>query len=148
MQKAVLLLVVLGLAALGLAACGGEEEFKGNLINDDDGLKVVLGDYYLAPERSVVPAGDIKMTGVNVGALEHEIVILQTDLRADMLPQDGALVAEDAIDGEVIDEIEPDDLPAGATASKTFNLDPGSYVLFCNVEGHYALGMFSEFTVR
>ena len=37
---------------------------------------------------------------------------------------------------------------AGETASDTFTLEAGEYVLICNIAGHYAGGMFTGFTVE
>jgi uncharacterized cupredoxin-like copper-binding protein len=44
-----------------------------------------------------------------------------------------------------VDEIE--DIEKGATPKLTIDLDAGSYVLICNVAGHYRQGMRTSFTV-
>ena len=43
--------------------------------------------------------------------------------------------------GEV-EEIEP-----GVSGSLTLRLEPGQYILFCNIAGHYPMGMWTILTV-
>jgi uncharacterized cupredoxin-like copper-binding protein len=43
---------------------------------------------------------------------------------------------------------EVDDIEGGSTQSLTVNLDAGSYVLICNLPGHYGQGMLAGFTVN
>ena len=42
---------------------------------------------------------------------------------------------------------EVSELDPGASGSLTVALQPGKYLLICNVPGHYASGMWTEFTV-
>ncbi len=44
--------------------------------------------------------------------------------------------------GEVA-ELEP-----GASGSLTLTMKPGTYILYCNIPGHYAAGMWTLFTVK
>ena len=50
---------------------------------------------------------------------------------------------EDAL--EVVNEIE--DLEPGKPGMLTVNLEPGSYILFCNKVGHFKAGMVNHLTV-
>lgn len=45
----------------------------------------------------------------------------------------------------LVDEVE--DIPGGETATLNVTLDPGHYVIICNIKGHYRMGMESELTV-
>ena len=49
--------------------------------------------------------------------------------------------------GMVNGKISKSELGTGESASATFNLAPGKYVLFCNLWGHYKDGMYSAFEV-
>ncbi|MDB5540937.1 MAG: hypothetical protein JWQ89_2664 [Devosia sp.] len=53
-------------------------------------------------------------------------------------------VDEDAI--QVLGEVP--DLEPGKSGELTLALDPGTYVLFCNMPGHYKAGMWATITVE
>ena len=78
----------------------------------------------------------------------HEFVVLQTDLAEDALPTDENGDVDEAGDPGItlVDEIE--DIEGGATASLDVTLDAGSYVIICNLPGHYSQGMHTAFTVE
>jgi len=40
-----------------------------------------------------------------------------------------------------------EDMEPGESGTMTLRLTPGTYVLFCNVSGHYAAGQHMRFTV-
>jgi uncharacterized cupredoxin-like copper-binding protein len=98
--------------------------------------------YYLTVTPASVKAGPTTITFKNMGTMEHEVVVLKTDTPAGQLKV-GAdhTVSEDTSVGED-SETKP-----GKTKSTTINLQPGKYVLVCNVERHYEKGMFTAFTV-
>jgi hypothetical protein len=56
---------------------------------------------------------------------------------------DGLSVDEDSVD--VVDELE--EVLDGDRDSLTVSLEPGTYVLFCNLEGHYLAGMYATIEV-
>jgi uncharacterized cupredoxin-like copper-binding protein len=100
------------------------------------------GKYYLTVTPGSVKAGKTTITFKNVGTKVHEVVVLKTDTPAGNLKV-GANheVSEDASVGED-SETDP-----GKTKSTTINLQPGNYVLVCNIERHYEKGMYAPFTV-
>jgi len=145
--RGVLLVAGIGVVALSAAGFGG-------VINSvwaaETKVDVVLSDFSIAADPSSVPAGDVVFNAKNDSATEaHELVVVKSDVAHDAFPAkaDTPTQADEDAAGEVIGEIEPDDLPAQASASATFNLSPGKYVLLCNVPGHYQLGMSLAFTV-
>ena len=96
------------------------------------------------PGRQVV-----KFNVSNTGKLLHEFLVIKTDLAPDKLPASKAQpgkIDEDARDLTVIGEIE--DLEPGETDDKTFKVDPGKYVLICNIAGHYKAGQYVALTVK
>jgi hypothetical protein len=110
---------------------------------------VTLQEVAVVPETTTIPAGSVTLEATNVGpALEHELVVVQTDLPADGLPtnEDGSF-DEDGEGVTVLGEIEP--FPVGTTESLTLDLAAGHYVFLCNVVdpstdpplSHYAAGM-------
>jgi len=127
------LLVVIVLFSSLLAACGPTT------------IDVTLGQYEMALSRSSAKAGEITFHVHNdAELLVHEFVVVKSDL-----PADGLTVGPDGIVDEsqmsVVDEIE--DMEAGESGDLTVTLEPGHYILLCNIENHYGLGMHIDFTV-
>jgi plastocyanin len=100
---------------------------------------VTLKDFWTETETDTAPPGLVTFRVTNEGKATHEFVVVRTDLPADALPlgPDGLSVSEDAV--EPLDELT--EVPAGETLELALSLEPGSYVFFCNLEGHYLSGM-------
>jgi uncharacterized cupredoxin-like copper-binding protein len=114
------------------------------------------GSMTLTASPSVVPAGDVTFVVKNTGTIEHEAVVLQTDFPFDKLPvtyggdppapvkSGGNKVSEAANIGETGDP----NLKPGETRTFTIKaMTPGSYVIVCNLAGHYSKGMRAPLTV-
>ena len=101
----------------------------------------VTGSMTMTVTPASVAAGRIKFTVQNTGTILHEMVILKTDLPYDQIP-----VAKDVIDDSK-SIIQISNIPKGKSKSKTVKLKAGNYVLACNIDMHYALGMRAAFTV-
>lgn len=132
--------VLLVLAGLSLVACS----------DSDGGPSVELNEFSITVEPSSAGSGEISFAVENVGQLTHELVVVSTDLdEADLPTTDDGSVDEAGEGITPIDEIE--DIEAGDSGSLTVTLDPGNYVLFCNVvdgeQVHYRAGMHTTFTV-
>lgn len=122
--------------ALGLTvgSCGG-----------GGGIGATLVDFSITLDESSAPAGDVTFDVTNDAEQAHEFVVFKTDLAEDALPTDDAGDVDEEGEGvELIDEIE--DIAPGDTPSLTVTLDAGSYVIICNVPGHYRQGMHTSFT--
>jgi uncharacterized cupredoxin-like copper-binding protein len=121
----------------------------------EERITVVLKDFSINPNTSLVRAGRLTLEAVNEGMSTHELVILRTDLNPAELPRIEAkphqgipleyLVNEDDARIQTIDEIE--EFPTGTSQKKTVVLDPGHYVLFCNIPGHYDKGMYASLRI-
>ncbi len=117
----------------------------------DEQVAVLLSEHIVEPEPASVPAGLIGFAADNVGELENELYIARAG-SADELPlaDDGSVEEDDIPDADFIGEIE--DIPAGEEAAAAFQMEPGTYVLFCNIVEddivHFAEGMHAEFTVE
>lgn len=104
---------------------------------------------------TTIKAGAITFTIANNGDKEHEFVVRKTDLKSDALPKnaDGE-VSEDAPElTEVGDPSEVAEIKSGSTdRTLTVSLQPGHYVIFCNLHVedllHYQKGMHVDFTVN
>ena len=123
--------------ALAAVSCGG---------GDDGGNEVTLDDYSISTASSTASPGAVTFDLTNDAGQIHEFVVVKTDLAADALPLDETGDVDENGDGiEPVDEVE--DIAAGALAHLTVDLAAGTYVLLCNLPGHYRQGMHASFTV-
>ena len=100
-------------------------------------------DFSIALDSTEVAAGEVTFTINNEGPSAHEFVVIATDTAPGDLPVKDGLVEEDSI--TVVDEAE--DIAPSTTASLPIDLEAGSYVIICNLPGHYEQGMNVGLTV-
>ncbi len=164
-------LALLGILLGGLllvAACGGDDEKTSTptatrATSGASGspgaatqINVTVQEFSINPEKKSANAGKITFNVENKGPSQaHEFLVFKTDLGVDELPtqSDGSLDEEDP-QLEMIDEIT--EFNPGQKKSLTVELEPGKYVLACNVgeetggqvESHFKQGMRTAFTVE
>lgn len=137
-----LLAAVLGSLALLVAACSSAASPAP--AGGSSTVAAEVNEWAITLDSSIGKAGTITFNVNNKGAKTHEFVIVKTDLKADSLP-----VADDEVDESAftpVDEIE--DIEAGATPSLAVDLQPGHYVILCNLTSHYQKGMHADFDVQ
>ncbi len=134
------LLLALAVVALAVPACGGGGGGGGG-----GGIAVKLAEWSVTVDPASAPAGTVTFNVENGGANVHELVVFKTELAEDALPVVGDAVDETAPDLTLVDEVE--DIAPGGTATLTVDLEPGNYVLICNISGHYSRGMHAAFAV-
>jgi uncharacterized cupredoxin-like copper-binding protein len=117
---------MMGSASRGQAAPGGVHT-----------VRVKLGEMWVRPQYTSVQAGKVTFVARNTGQVEHELMVERAPIAMD----GPGRPTEDAAQG-MIEDMEP-----GEGGQMTVKLEPGSYVLFCNVTGHYAAGQHVRFTV-
>jgi uncharacterized cupredoxin-like copper-binding protein len=111
-------------------------------LGDGPGGPPNAGNMWIALSRSASAAnGKVTFHVSNVGHIVHEFVVIKTDKRANGLGT-GQRVPENGNVGET------GDVQAGASKGVSLKLKPGHYALICNIPGHYAAGMHTDFTVR
>jgi len=136
-------------ALAAVVACSGGDDVEDpddGSDNDDAGaVQVELTDAFAIELSSdTAPAGEVTFDVRNTGALLHEFVVVNTDLAADALPVEGAAVDETQLD--ILGAVE--DLDPAASESVTVDLEAGTYLLICNIPGHFSAGMHTAFTVE
>lgn len=93
-----------------------------------------------------VPAGEVKFQILN-DSLEfyHAVTISPVADVTVSLPY----LAEDQRVDEAAAGVTANlgELKSHASATKTVTLEPGTYILYCNIAGHYAMGMWTLLTV-
>lgn len=111
---------------------------------DLDMSKATMG---ITATPAAVKAGKItfKVKNSSKDTIQEMIVMYLVNPK-DPLPY---IAAENRVDEDKAgDKGEVSELDPGASGSLTVNLKPGKYVLICNVPGHFATGMWTEFTVK
>lgn len=143
-MKTLVRIACLAVLAMVFAACSG----GGNTID------VSLSEWQVDPSPASASSGDVEFSVTNDGGEAHEMVVVK-DIAPEDLPVDenGHVIEEEVPEAALIGEIAEFD--AGTTETKTFNLEPGTYTIFCNIieeeDGetisHFKNGMHSTITV-
>jgi uncharacterized cupredoxin-like copper-binding protein len=117
-------------------------------------VAVTLVEYKVVPVPTSAHAGSVTFNAKNIGSATHELHVIKTDLAPEALPTkaDGS-VDEEAAGVTMVDHVT--DIAAGQAKPLTVTLEPGTYVLICNVVhttngttiSHYERGMRVAFTI-
>lgn len=151
----VIFVVVLLLGGIA-AACGDDKDGDGAARTpteptDQNPAEGVIVDvphweWEMAASADSAPAGTVTFNAINEGTIPHNLRVAKTDLAPDALPVDEGTIMVDEEQVNVLASSR--DLNVGEAEEMIVALQPGSYVLFCNVAGHYAAGLFTGFTVE
>ena len=147
-------ITVVSIALLGIG-CGGDNKDESSqpaaTSTQQEGASTVnnvtigMGEYFFKPKDVTVSAGKVAITAPNNGKVEHELVLLKTNVDpAKLKTEKDGEVDEEAYSGPgEIPDVEP-----GETGKTTLDLKPGKYAMICNVPGHYKAGMYGLVTVK
>jgi len=132
--------VALSMAALLLTSCAQQAEALAADVN----LTVDLKEYSITVSVPTIKAGTVKIGIRNLGTMVHDFDLIRTDLAPDKLPLDTAAAkAKTDVLVKQMTNIAP-----GRVTTLSADLQPGHYVIICNVAGHYQLGMRIELKVE
>ncbi|MGU7779318.1 cupredoxin domain-containing protein [Burkholderia sp. PU8-34] len=108
-------------------------------------VKATLRSDSIQLETHSVKAGRVTLDVKNAAEnnMEHELVVLKTDLSDNALPVSKGQVLEHKL--RKIGEVE--DIAPGKSRRASFKLAPGHYALICNKPGHYEAGMHTALVV-
>ncbi len=118
-----------------------------------DGTAPLGAHMMLRATPASVPAGQVSLVVSNMGWRTHEVVILPLAAGAaagQRVPGADGKVDEAGSLGEVSNSCVAgagDGITAGAVGWNTVTLAPGRYELVCNLQNHYADGMYQELVV-
>lgn len=150
MLKRYRLMAATGLvAAMLLGACSGggdakEEKSGAKSEGGASAITATLTEFTVQPSPASGSAGEVTFTVKNSGAVPHELAVVKSDADAKKLPQKDGLADETANKPLA----RTGNIAAGASEKLTVKLEPGKYVLLCNLAGHYSAGMATSFTVK
>ncbi len=106
-------------------------------------ITIDMGEYFYKPVNATANAGSVTISSKNIGKLPHELVLARTDVAPGDLPTrpDGS-VDEETLEKQGKAPGEIPETEAGKTKAGTIKLPAGRYVMYCNIPGHYAAGMY------
>lgn len=109
------------------------------------GANMAMATMGITVDRPDIPAGEVTFTVTNESqSFYHSLSIAPVADTSKELPYlSDKMMVDEAAAGTVARGKE---LKPHATGSVTADLRPGTYILFCNVAGHYAMGMWTLVT--
>jgi len=125
---------------------GADMEMPTNLKYATPGLDMSKATMGIKLDSASAPAGVVtfKVTNSSKDTI-HEMIVMYLADPSKPLPY---VDSEERVDEDKAgDKGEVSELDPGASGSLTVPLQPGKYLLICNVPGHYAAGMWTEFEV-
>ncbi|HVY51854.1 MAG TPA: sulfocyanin-like copper-binding protein [Devosia sp.] len=110
------------------------------------GLDMSQASMGIKAEPATAKAGVVTFHVTNTSKdTVHEMIVMYLADPSKPLPY---LAAESRVDEDKAgDKGEVSELDPGASGSLTVALKPGKYLLICNVPGHFAAGMWTQFEV-
>jgi uncharacterized cupredoxin-like copper-binding protein len=97
-------------------------------------------------DQATVPAGNVTFNVSNDSKSEiHEMVVAPVADPMKPLPYNKDLMKVDEDGAGHLGEVA--ELEPGQSGALTLDLKPGTYILYCNIPGHYELGMWTLLTV-
>jgi uncharacterized cupredoxin-like copper-binding protein len=107
---------------------------------------VTLGEFSVKTDATEVAPGKITFAVRNDGTAKHELVVLESSAENLAVDSQTGKASEDVGGVKHVGEI--DGLDAGKTKALTLDLAAGTYLLICNIPGHYHLGMVAKLVVH
>lgn len=111
------------------------------------GTRMPMGPMGITASTRTVKAGEVSFEVSNTSkAMVHEMVISPVKDANTPLPY---IEADNKVDEDAAGHLgEVAELEPGQKGALTLTLKPGQYILYCNIPGHYALGMWTLVTVK
>jgi hypothetical protein len=136
-----LALVAMLVGAVATGCSRGDAAPRGRVVN------VYERDFKLTTLVERVPAGLVTFRVHNSGPSTHEFLVDRSDVSADALPLRPSQLSVNEESPQLDNLGELREVRLGSTRELTLRLQPGHYVVFCNLEGHYRGGMYAALEV-
>ena len=125
-----------GSSGMGAGMMSGAAQ-SSPVVNGAHVIGVQLGEMWVRPSVTSVPAGKVTFKATNSGSLVHELMVERMPIKFDAADKPTESAAQGMIE----------DMDPSKSGQMTLKLTPGKYMLFCNVPGHYAAGQHTVLTV-
>ena len=112
--------------------------------------QVTLQEFSIAAHPGLVQSGTVTLQVHNAGSITHELVVVRA-ASVSALPRvtKPGERSVGAVDEEAISKAdtvgETGDVPAGTTVTKRFDLTPGTYIIFCNIDNKSTGAVLNHF---
>lgn len=123
MRTRIIPAVALAVMIAAAAGCGSGK--RSGTATSEATVTIVEKDFSLTPSSPTVKAGAVTIEASNEGGTDHAL----------------------AIEGNGIEEQRTDTVGPGDQSFMTVDLKPGTYTMYCPIDGHRALGMKGTITV-
>lgn len=150
MKRSHLAVAVVLAISVGVASCGADPSSQPGMDSDDTTSNKVTGsvsEWSVEVSAGKAKAGEVIFAIANYGSMQHEFLVTKTSFEPGKIPLGENNRFDEELEGiEVIDEIP--EWPVNEAKVLKIDLEPGTYELLCNLEGHYANGMHHTFIVE
>jgi uncharacterized cupredoxin-like copper-binding protein len=136
MRKAIGLAAVVAIAVTGVTVASAATG-----ASTGGSVAVTEKEFKVTPKPTSITSGKVTFKIKNIGALDHELVVLKTATAPGKLKVKNNKAVETGRVGKVA-------VKKKSSATLTLTLQKGKYVLLCNVKAHYQAGQYSGFTVK
>ena len=138
MIKALFPFLVVAIAIAALVGGGGAQA------SDDRTIDVTLDEWSLTPDRATVSAGRVTFRSTNEGAIEHEMLVVRSELEPDEIrdPRFAGVyvLGQPHSHFAKLQGLRSGHIVPGRSRTDEVDLKPGNYVLLCSINGHMRQG--------
>ncbi|MBL8049612.1 MAG: cupredoxin domain-containing protein [Anaerolineales bacterium] len=134
--------IVIAMSVLFLSACGSKNSTPATEITVD------MNEFLFLPASITIPANQaVILTFTNSGAQEHDFVIEKISI-TDMEMEGASSGQQHHMGGETSEYDLHISTASGSTSKLSFTAtEPGTYKIFCSIQGHEVAGMVGELIV-
>jgi uncharacterized cupredoxin-like copper-binding protein len=134
-------------ASAVVAGCGADpSDVAGGTSESQNAVTGSEREWKIVADHKAIKAGEITFAFTNRGSIQHELLVIRTDLPLGDIPigSDGRFNEDDP---KTVNLGETGEYDVGKTSTFKVKLEPGKYQLVCNIANHYKNGMHIAFTV-
>jgi uncharacterized cupredoxin-like copper-binding protein len=110
-------------------------------------LTAEVKEWAISLSGASTAAGEVTFGLTNAGNIPHEFIVVRSDVDGEALLEQ-VDPATSRLDEASLDAIgEQPEFSPGETKVLTLDLEPGRYVVLCNIAGHFSSGMYADLEI-